>query len=117
MATEIDKVLATMNDAQGSFDGTTTTSSVQPWSEDLVSFLSTSVLIFSAIALITATILLWRIKITPELVLKTHGIILIIGFTALLLIVGYDNDQLTPIVGLFGAIAGYLLGKEITTNE
>lgn len=117
MATEIDKVLATLNDAQGSFDGTTTTSSVQPWSEDLVSFLSTSVLIFSAIALITATILLWRIKITPELVLKTHGIILIIGFTALLLIVGYDNDQLTPIVGLFGAIAGYLLGKEITTNE
>lgn len=32
--------------------------------------------------------------------------------SSLLLVVGYSNDQLTPIVGLFGAIAGYLLGKD-----
>ena len=33
--------------------------------------------------------------------------------SALLLVVGYSNEQLTPIVGLFGAIAGYLLGKDV----
>lgn len=34
-----------------------------------------------------------------------------LGLSPLLLVVGYNNEQSTPIVGLFGAIAGYLLGK------
>ena len=32
--------------------------------------------------------------------------------SSILLVTGYNKDQLTPIVGLFGAISGYLLGKE-----
>ena len=40
------------------------------------------------------------------------GVLAILAFSALLLVVGYSNEQLTPIIGLFGAIAGYLLGKE-----
>jgi len=39
-------------------------------------------------------------------------VVIIVGLSALLLVAGFSNDQLTPIVGLFGAIAGYLLGKE-----
>ena len=38
--------------------------------------------------------------------------VIIVGLSALLLVAGFSNDQLTPIVGLFGAIAGYLPGKE-----
>ncbi|MEP7311820.1 MAG: hypothetical protein ABI859_04515 [Pseudomonadota bacterium] len=44
--------------------------------------------------------------------LRVFGVVIIVSLSALLLIVGFSNDQLTPIVGLFGAIAGYLLGKD-----
>ncbi|RLW63575.1 MAG: hypothetical protein B6D73_15150 [gamma proteobacterium symbiont of Stewartia floridana] len=117
MALEIDTIHANMNEAQVAFEKTASLSPTQPWSQELVLYLSAGVLLFSVIALITATVLLWRIRITPELVLKTHGIISIIGFSALLLIIGYDSDQLTPIIGLFGAIAGYLLGKDVPARE
>jgi len=43
--------------------------------------------------------------------LRAFGILSIICVSAVLLVVGYNNEQLTPSVGLFGAIAGYLLGK------
>ena len=45
-------------------------------------------------------------------ILKLFGILSIIGMSSILLVTGYNKDQLTPIVGLFGAISGYLLGKE-----
>ncbi len=38
-------------------------------------------------------------------------------FSALLLGMGYSNKQLTPNVRLFGAIAGYLLGKDAKTDK
>lgn len=84
----------------------------QPWTPDLVRFLALSVLLFAALALFVAATLLWRTRAPAEQVLRAVGVISILAFSALLLVVGYDNAQLTPIVGLFGAIAGYLLGKE-----
>lgn len=89
----------------------------QPWSPELVKFLSVSVLGFSCAALIMAAVLLWRSNAPPHQVLRVFGIISILGFSALLLVAGYNNEQLTPIVGLFGAIAGYLLGKDASKNE
>lgn len=86
----------------------------QPWSESLVTFLSVSVLAFTALALLLSAILLWKREGKSHEVLKTMGVISIVGLSALLLITGYSKDQLTPIVGLFGAIAGYLLGRETT---
>ena len=88
-------------------------SAAQPWSESLVKYLSASVLIFIVLMLLLCTILLWRKNAEASEILKIFGILTIVGLSALLLITGYSNDQLTPIVGLFGAIAGYLLGKEI----
>ncbi|SDW63394.1 hypothetical protein [Nitrosomonas communis] len=84
----------------------------QPWTDTLVKYLSISVLAFAVIVLVLCTILLWRSNASASEVLKVFGIISIIGLSALLLITGFSNEQLTPIVGLFGAIAGYLLGKE-----
>ena len=40
--------------------------------------------------------------------LRLFGILTIIGISAVLLVVGYSNDQLTPIVG-------YLFGKDSST--
>ncbi len=84
----------------------------QPWNEDLVKFLGCSVLLFAlAISLIGAT-LLWKKNADGVQMLKFFGTVTIVSLTAFLLIIGYDNDQLTPTIGLFGAIVGYLLGRE-----
>jgi CHASE2 domain-containing sensor protein len=90
----------------------TTTVTRQPWTPDLVANLSLGVLAFSGFTLVIAAILMWRVRASPQYVLKVVGVVSIIGFSAVLLVAGYSNDQLTPIVGLFGAIAGYLLGKD-----
>lgn len=82
------------------------------WSPELIKFLSLSVLIFTFSALVLGSILLWRHRAQGNHILRVFGVITIIGMSALLLVVGYSDAQLTPIVGLFGAIAGYLLGKD-----
>jgi hypothetical protein len=65
--------------------------------------------------MIMAMLLLWRSRAQPHQVLRVFGILTIVALSALLLVVGYSNEQLTPIIGLFGAIAGYLLGKDSQT--
>ncbi|CDG83687.1 putative uncharacterized protein [Janthinobacterium agaricidamnosum NBRC 102515 = DSM 9628] len=85
---------------------------VEMWNPALIQFLAVSMLVFTFGALLLGTLLLWRSKAPAMQVLRTIGVISIIGISALLLVVGYSNEQLTPIVGLFGAIAGYLLGKD-----
>ena len=111
--------LAALDAAQEAVNAVTTQTTAlqltQAWSPDLIRFLAIAVLAFSFGALLLGTLLLWRAKAPASHVLRTFGIISIIGISALLLIVGYSNDQLTPIVGLFGAIAGYLLGKDTQT--
>jgi len=84
----------------------------QPWSPDLVIYLSTSILLMTALALILGSVLLWKRSYAGQDILRLYGVVIIVGLSALLLVAGFSNDQLTPIVGLFGAIAGYLLGKE-----
>lgn len=89
----------------------------QPWSDSTLILLSGLVLAFMVIVLILSTILLFRKQATAPEVLKVFGVLSIIGLSTLLLITGYGNEQLTPIVGLFGAISGYLLGKDRAENS
>jgi len=115
MATKTEELLSALNEQQAGLDGAA--DPAQPWTPELVRFLSISVLGFSLLALLLVTVLLWRNKAPPQDILRVFGVIAIIGVSALLLIVGFGNEQLTPIVGLFGAIAGYLLGKDSATNK
>lgn len=119
MASDTDAALAALDTAQKALDQTAAVAAswVQPWSPELVQFLAIAVLGFSCLALIMASLLLWRSKAPASQVLRVFGVITILGFSALLLVVGYNNDQLTPIIGLFGAIAGYLLGKDAKTDR
>lgn len=119
MATDIESAMTALDVAQKNMDKilVSPSPSIQPWSPELVQFLVLGILGFSCIALIMATVLLWRASAQPLHVLRVFGVITILAFSALLLVVGYDNSQLTPIVGLFGAIAGYLLGKDSKTNQ
>lgn len=85
----------------------------QPWSSSLVIYLSTSILLLTALALVLASVLLWKKGDNHgHDVLRIFGVVIIVGLSALLLVAGFSNEQLTPIVGLFGAVAGYLLGKD-----
>lgn len=109
--------IAALDTAQGALDKASAIVSsgnrlLQPWVPELIQLLALSVLLFSFGALLLGTLLLWRYKAQGNQILRVFGIISIIGMSAFLLVVGYSNDQLTPIVGLFGAISGYLLGKE-----
>lgn len=120
MASDIESAMAALETAQQTIDkkvADSPTGWIQPWSHELVSLLSISILVFSLIALIMATVLLWRTSAQPSQILRVFGILTIIGFSAFLLVVGYSNEQLTPIIGLFGAIAGYLLGKDSKSSK
>lgn len=119
MATDTEAAISALDVAQQALDKAQASPAawVQPWSPELVQFLAIGVLGFSGVALIMATALLWRSGAPPHQVLRVFGVISILGFSALLLVVGYNNEQLTPIVGLFGAIAGYLLGKDSRANK
>jgi heme/copper-type cytochrome/quinol oxidase subunit 4 len=85
------------------------------WNADLVKEMSISVLLFLVVLTVLAVILMWRNKAGPDHIVKVCTIIAVIGVAAVLLIAGYSNEQLTPVIGLFGAIAGYVLAKDTKT--
>jgi len=80
------------------------------WTPEMVKYIAVALLLFTFLVLVMVTFLLYKKDQWGLQTLRTFGIILIISFSSVLLVVGYSNEQLTPIVGLFGAIAGYLLG-------
>lgn len=43
--------------------------------------------------------------------IRAFAITLIIVGTLVLICAGYSNDQIAPAIGLFGTLAGYLLGR------
>lgn len=86
------------------------------WPAPTVEFFTLTTFGFVLLTLSLCTVLLWKRESDPLQILRLFGIIVIICMSALLLFVGYDEGQLTPIVGLFGAIAGYLLGKDNSSS-
>lgn len=48
----------------------------------------------------------------PIEILKTFGIPLIIVSSVFMVVTGLKMDTLTPVIGLLGTIAGYLLGRQ-----
>lgn len=106
-----DAVFEQMKQAQSAVDATAG-AHAQPWSAELVIYLSTSILLVTALALVLGSVLMWKRANSSQDILRLYGVVIIVGLSALLLVTGFSNEQLTPIVGLFGAIAGYLLGKD-----
>jgi hypothetical protein len=56
-------------------------------------------------------ILLRRQPFTGDDVLKVFGVTLIIVGSLVLIAAGFGDKQIAPAMGLFGTLAGYLLGK------
>ncbi len=68
-------------------------------------------LIFGFTVLLITAFLLHKSSIDSHTTFKYFIIVLLILSMLLLIATGLNNDQIAPAVGLFGTIAGYLLGK------
>ncbi|MDP4300331.1 hypothetical protein [Leptothrix discophora] len=81
------------------------------WTAESAMTMSSVVLIFGVFVLLLVTYLI-RIGKSSESVLRIFGTVLIVIVSVFLIVAGYDNNQIAPVMGLLGTIAGYLLGKE-----
>ncbi|MFY9621491.1 MAG: hypothetical protein WAM70_08690 [Pyrinomonadaceae bacterium] len=72
-------------------------------------------LLISAISFLTLLMLFFLLRGVPRLKaedsLRTFGVVLIIMGTLFFVAAGFSAEQIAPAIGLFGTIAGYLLGK------
>lgn len=79
--------------------------------------LSFAVLVFGAFVLGLQTYLIIKAKVnwTANTILRFNGLTLVVTAGVLLVTAGYSNQQMTPMIGLLGTIAGYLLGSADNT--
>lgn len=76
--------------------------------------LSCAILVFALVVLGLQTYLIVAAKVTWEArtILRMLGLTLIICGGLFLITAGYSADQVAPMMGLLGAVAGYLLGSQ-----
>jgi cytochrome bd-type quinol oxidase subunit 1 len=79
--------------------------------------LSIAVLCFGLLIIILEIYLVRSKKLNQETLVKFILVTLIITGTLFLITAGYNNNQIAPAAGLFGTIAGYLLGKASTKKD
>jgi len=70
-----------------------------------------SVLIFALLILFMEFLLIAMKKLDSEQGIRVFGVTIIITSGLFLIAAGYTSEQISPIVGLLGTIAGYLLGN------
>jgi hypothetical protein len=92
------------------------TYATQPWSKDIVLYLSFSILIFGLLVL---AVMAWLVIKGREgdQILRVCALPLIIVAAIFLVVTGYTSEQIAPVMGLLGAIAGYLLGSKRTGDS
>lgn len=80
------------------------------WSVHDAMTISASVLVFGVLVFLLAAFML-RGGRSSDSALKLLGTLLIIVVSVFLVVAGYSDKQIAPVMGLLGTIAGYLLGK------
>jgi hypothetical protein len=70
-----------------------------------------AVMIFGVFVVVLEYRLLSRTKAAPTDIIRVLAVTLILVGSLFLITAGYSNNQISPVSGLFGTIAGYLLGK------
>lgn len=83
----------------------------QPWDPPLVKFLTASVLAFGLFVIIIMAILVWRQSPTGD-ILRLFTVPMVIVAAVFLVVTGFSNSQITPVIGLLGTLAGYVLGVQ-----
>ena len=88
----------------------------QPWSSELVKFLTVSVLVFGILVIVTMAVLVLRKSQTGE-ILRLFTVPMVIVAAVFLVVTGFSNEQITPVIGLLGTLAGYILGVQSQKGE
>lgn len=78
--------------------------------------LTVLIFIFGLIALFLFYLLV-RSKLANPLMIRMYVIIILVFGTLLVVSSAYATEQIAPVVGFFGTIAGYLLGRTDRTND
>lgn len=73
--------------------------------------MSIFILIFAILVLFMEFLLIFYNKLGNEQGIKIFAVTIIITSGLFLITAGYSNDQIAPVIGLLGTIAGYLLGN------
>jgi hypothetical protein len=87
------------------------------WTNQNAMTMSSIVLVFGIVVIVICAALMRASRPTPEAVLRVFGTVLIITGALFLVVAGYDDKQMAPVMGLLGTLAGYLLGKAPATGE
>jgi len=98
---QLEKAIQTASASQGT----------QPWTSDLVKFLTISVLLFGLAVIVIMAILVLRKSQTGD-VLRLFTVPMVIVAAVFLVVTGFSNSQITPVIGLLGTLAGYVLGVQ-----
>ena len=54
---------------------------------------------------------------SPSTLMRAFTIPLICVMAVLLVLIGYSQEQIAPVMGLLGTVAGYLLGRRETQKK
>ncbi|GAA3556291.1 hypothetical protein [Marinobacter xestospongiae] len=73
--------------------------------------MSISVLVFGLLVFAVEYVLIRSIEFEPEQSIKLIVVTLIVISTLFIITAGFDSEQIAPAMGLFGTIAGYMLGR------
>jgi hypothetical protein len=74
-------------------------------------WLSLEVLLFGVIVAMLEYVILRARNVSAEETLRVYAVTLIIVGTLFAITAGFDSNQIAPAMGLFGTIAGYVLGR------
>ena len=80
-------------------------------------WLTLVILLFGALVLLAEYLLLRQTQKTSYELMQLFAVNLIITGTLVLISAGYSASQIAPALGLFGTIAGYLLGRRSNNDE
>jgi hypothetical protein len=91
-------------------NGTSDATGGQPWNPWLVSFLTLIILAFSGFVLHYMRSML-KDGHSPGDILRLATMPMVITAAIFLVLLGYSNEQMTPVIGLLGTMIGYVLGS------
>jgi len=77
-------------------------------------YLSLEILLFGLVVVILEYMLLRKKNVRAEDTLRVYAVTLVIVGTLFAITAGYGSEQIAPAMGLFGTIAGYLLGRRFS---
>lgn len=87
------------------------------WTTQNAMTMSTVVLVFGIVVIAICAALMRGSRPSAEAVLRVFGTVLIIVGALFLVVAGYTDKQMAPVMGLLGTLAGYLLGKSPTEKD